>query len=150
MGGQDAQAFRERLGKELNLDEGQRAQIEAVFADTRSKIAALTEYRNEYERRKHMLRIRTEGRERIATILRADQRAAYERILGEMSGRASTGRVWVLDGGKPRAIDVRIGVSDGTATEIVAADLAAGADVIIGMAEAPRAPRTQSGPRIAF
>lgn len=150
IGGQEAHAFRERLGKELNLDEGQRAQIDAAFAEASEKITSLPKYGNEYERRKHVLRIRAESRERIAAILKPDQRAAYERILAEMSSRSTTGRVWVLDGGTPRAIEVRTGVSDGSSTEIEAADFREGTEVIIGMAQTPSAQRPQAGPRLAF
>jgi HlyD family secretion protein len=42
-------------------------------------------------------------------------------------------RVWVLEAGKPKAIPVRPGVSDGMSTELVQSPLAEGAQVILGM-----------------
>jgi HlyD family secretion protein len=72
---------------------------------------------------------------------------------------ASRGRVYVLDAtGKPRALNVRLGVSDGSMTELLlgpksAADLAEGAEVIVGTksAAAGSAPRPAAGgPRPPF
>ena len=57
--------------------------------------------------------------------------------------------------GKPQAFDVRLGISDGSMTELMmapdssaAAALKAGAEVIVGTQSA--APRTASGPRFSF
>jgi HlyD family secretion protein len=41
-------------------------------------------------------------------------------------------RVWVLEAGKPRAIPVRPGISDGASTELLQSPLAEGAQVIVG------------------
>jgi HlyD family secretion protein len=43
-----------------------------------------------------------------------------------------TGAVWVLDGGKPRGVPVKIGLSDGTLTEVSSEELNEGDDVIVG------------------
>ena len=43
--------------------------------------------------------------------------------------------IWVLDNGKPKAITVKIGISDGKNTEIVAGDLTNGMRVITGSSE---------------
>jgi HlyD family secretion protein len=40
--------------------------------------------------------------------------------------------VWVLEDGKPRAIEVRVGLTDGTATEISGAGIAEGMDLLSG------------------
>jgi HlyD family secretion protein len=42
-------------------------------------------------------------------------------------------RVWVLEAGKPKAIPVRPGISDGVSTELAQSPLAEGAQVIFGM-----------------
>lgn len=60
------------------------------------------------------------------------------RPAGSGRGRASTeggsGKLWVLgDDGKPKAIEVKTGITDGNQTEIVAGDVAAGQQVIIGI-----------------
>jgi HlyD family secretion protein len=46
---------------------------------------------------------------------------------------ARSGRVWVLEAGKPKPIDVRLGITDGTSTELVGGGLAEGTEVIVGL-----------------
>ena len=57
---------------------------------------------------------------------------------------AQSGRVWVLEGGMPRAVDVRLGVSDGASTEVTGSQLKEGTEVIIGAA-GPAAEKKESG-----
>jgi len=46
----------------------------------------------------------------------------------------SSGKLWVLgEDGKPKAIEVKTGITDGNQTEIVSGDVAAGQQVIVGM-----------------
>lgn len=57
-------------------------------------------------------------------------------------------RVWVVDeAGKPKAVPVQTGITDGTATEIVDSELAEGAEVIVGATTAAK-PATPGGPRM--
>ena len=56
-----------------------------------------------------------------------------------------TGRVWVLKGGSALPVELRLGLSDGTATELVSGPLAAGDDVIVGLA--PGAAARDSSPQ---
>jgi HlyD family secretion protein len=49
---------------------------------------------------------------------------------------ARTGRVWVPDGRGARPLEVRLGLSDGLSTEIVAGPLTEGAEVVVGLAAA--------------
>jgi HlyD family secretion protein len=53
-------------------------------------------------------------------------------------GQTGTGRVYVLEGGEPRPRDVRLGLSDGSTTELVGGELAEGMEVVIGTAAAGR------------
>jgi len=56
------------------------------------------------------------------------------------------GRFYVLEGGKPKAVEVKTGLSDGAHTEIDG-PLAPGSEVIIGMESAGGAgPAAQSSP----
>jgi hypothetical protein len=58
----------------------------------------------------------------------------------------SAGRVWILVGGKPKPVEVRTGLSDGSHTEIEG-PLEPGAEVIIGMDTAkPSGPAAQTSP----
>jgi HlyD family secretion protein len=58
---------------------------------------------------------------------------------------AAQGRVHVLDAdGTPRAVTVRLGIGDGSVTEILGEALAAGQELVVG--GGPRAPATSAAP----
>jgi HlyD family secretion protein len=134
-GAQALQRFRQRLAEEVKPDTGQQAQLERIFAALRQKLAPLREVADEAERRRQGERVRAEMRAQIAALLRPEQKGAYERVLREFGGRgaSSSGRVWVLEGGAPKPVEVRLGLSDGSSTAIVDGALAEGAEVIVGL-----------------
>jgi HlyD family secretion protein len=133
--GQTAQ-FRERLLKELKPSDTQKAQLDDIFAESRRRFATLRELGSETERRREMERIRADASARISEIVTAEQRPAWEKLLADSRGRgqAITGRLWVLRDGEPRPVEVRLGLSDGTSTELVGGTLSEGAEVIVGLA----------------
>ena len=148
-GGQGGQAGRERLVKALNLNAEQQAKLEGISNETRDKIRGLR-VENQDERRRQVERLRAESRARIGEMLNAEQRARYETMTSSRGrGAASAGRVWVLDEqGKPRPVQVRIGLNDGTFGEVVSGELTEGVQVILGTADTAKG-RTQpsGGPR---
>jgi HlyD family secretion protein len=146
-GPQAAQVFRERVLAELNLESAQKTSVDAVFAESRQRMASLREMQNDNERRKHAERLRLELRARIAEVLRPEQQAAYENLLAEFSGRSTSGHVWVLDeAGGLRAVDIRLGIADGSSTEIIAGDIQEGAQIVVGMAQGSKGARPSGGP----
>jgi len=155
-GGQQAgPAVRERLTKELQLDAGQQAKLEAILNETRDRIGAIAT-EDKGERRKQSERLRAESRTRIAEILNPEQRKRYEEMTPGRAGGGrvvTSGRIWMLDdSGKPTAVNVRIGLADGTYSELVSGELKEGAQVIVGtQADAKgRAQQTKGGPRFGF
>jgi len=154
-GGQAAQAFRQRLLDELKPDEAQKTKLDQIFSDTRQKMASVRDITNEQERRKQVERSRAEMRARIAEILTDAQKPVYDRIIAELgaarSGGGGPGRLWVAGtNSQPRAVDVRLGLSDGTSTEILTGDLKEGDEVILGSTEpaAKKAGPSVPGPRL--
>jgi HlyD family secretion protein len=152
-GGQAAQQFRARLAQELKPSDAQRAQLDEIFSESRQKFARVRDMRGEGERRRELERIRAETNARIAEILTPEQRPAWERLLAESGarGQSSVGRVYVLENSQPKALEVRLGLSDGMSTEVLSG-LAEGLDVIIGTSDA-RAGTPASGgglPRARF
>lgn len=143
-GAQAAQAQRERLTKELALTAEQQATLETIQQETRAGIAALPRD-NEDERRRQIQKLRAESRVRIAAMLADEQRVRYEEMQAE--GRAATrGQVWVPDeSGKPKAVNVRLGLSDGSFSELVGTNLKEGAQVIVGTAAAGARPAQKAG-----
>jgi HlyD family secretion protein len=133
-GGPGAQ-FRERLVADLKLDAGQQAQLDPILADLRSKLAAAREQPEEV-RGKAMAAARAESRARIEQILNAEQKARYAEIAADLGGGRGAmqgrGRVWRLADGKAVALEVRTGLSDGTATEISGAGVTEGLEVLVG------------------
>jgi HlyD family secretion protein len=136
-GGPAIQQFRARMVEELKPSDAQKARLEDIFAESRQKFARVRDVQSEGERRRQAERIRAETNARIAELLTPEQRPAWERLLAESGarGQAASGRVYVLEAGEPKALDVRLGLTDGSSTELVAGNVAEGAEVIIGVAE---------------
>jgi HlyD family secretion protein len=86
-------------------------------------------------------------------MLNPEQQKKYADVVAAETGRgsATTGRVYVQgDGGKPQEVRLRLGLTDGNATEVVGGDLAEGAEVIVGNVATGQAPKAASGPRLPF
>ncbi len=152
--GANAQARRAKLVADLKLDAAQQSRLDEVFAELRAKMAELGEVR-ESDRRLRAERLRSDVRQKIASMLNPEQQQKYSAIVATETGRSSagSGRVYVVgDDGKPREVALRLGLSDGNATELVGGDLAAGAEVIVGNVErgTPPARPAGSAPRLPF
>ncbi|MCM2252895.1 MAG: efflux RND transporter periplasmic adaptor subunit [Ramlibacter sp.] len=152
--------FRARLVTELELTPSQMEKVDAIYADARPRFMQLRELPAE-ERAKARERISTDVRARIGELLTPEQKPKYAAMQIEAAGRAVTrGRLYLLgDGGKPKAFNVRLGITDGTSTELVvapnspdAAELKEGAVVITGVIapNAPAAGARPAGPRMPF
>lgn len=147
--------FRNRLVTELQLTSEQIEKVDAVYAEARPRFMQLRELSPE-ERPKARERITAEIRARIGDLLTPEQKPRYAALLAEAAGRTITrGRVYVMgEDGQPRALSVRLGITDGTSTELLVAPdapeaqvLKAGARVVTGVVTPPAAP---SGPRLPF
>jgi HlyD family secretion protein len=126
--------LRERLVSRLGLTPAQQAKLDPILEDTRQQMLALrTAEMPDAERQTRMQRIREASAAKIREILTPDQRQKYDESFGADTRGATAGRVWVLGlDGKPRPVSVRLGITDGNMTEIVAGDLSEGQDVIVG------------------
>ncbi len=132
--GQGAQ-FRERLITELKLDIEQQAQLDPILAEMRNKLMGVRDLPEE-SRAKAAAAARADVRAKIEALLRPEQKTRYAEIAAEQAGRSgqsARGRVWVLEGGKPKAIDVRVGLTDGAMSEVSGAAIAEGSEVIVGL-----------------
>jgi HlyD family secretion protein len=135
-GGAMAQ-FRERLVTELKLDAQQQQRLEPIFAEMRNKFMGLRDLPEE-ARGKQSAAIRADMRAKIEDLLKPEQKEKYAQIVAETAGRvggggqSTRGRIYLLVDGKPKAVDVRVGLSDGTMSEVNGEGVAEGADVIIG------------------
>lgn len=163
-GGGPGAEFRNRLNTELQLTPEQKEKVDAIYAEARPKFMQLREL-PEADRSKARERITSEIRARVGDVLTAEQKPKYAAMVAETSSRTSTrGRIYVMDAdGKPKALNVRLGISDGSSTELLvlpnsaqAADLQEGAKVITGVlsstgAGAGGSPKpANTGPRMLF
>jgi HlyD family secretion protein len=130
----------ETLKTELKLSADQAKEVEAAGAEMRNALGGA----DAGDRRERMRAARQAFDARVAGMLNAEQRTKFETIRQQASERqgerraTQTGRVFVPGAnGKPQGVTVRIGASDGGATEVVSG-LEAGREVIIG-----------GGPRLA-
>ena len=156
-GGGQATEFRNRLVVELALSPGQIEKVDAIYADVRPKFMQLRDLASE-ERPKARERILADVRARVGDVLTPEQKPKYQALLAETMGRTSTrGRIFLLGAdGKPKAFNVRLGISDGTSTELMvtpgstdAAELTEGVAIIVSVT-APAGPARPSGPRLGF
>ena len=151
--------FRNRLVTELQLTPEQIEKVDAIYADARPRFMQLRELAPD-ERPKARERITAEIRARIGDVLTSEQKPRYAALVSEAAGRVVTrGRLYVQgEDGQPRAYSVRLGITDGTATELLVAPgspeaqaLQAGTRVITGTSSPTTAPsRPPAGPRMSF
>ena len=152
-----AQELRARLQAEVKLTPAQLEKVDAIHAEARPKFMQLRDLPAE-ERTRARERISADVRARIGDLLTPEQKPLYAALQAEGAGRTVTrGRIHLLgDDNKPRAHDVRLGITDGTSTELVvspnspeAAVLKEGALVITGASGTSPAARP-AGPRMPF
>lgn len=145
------QQLRERLVATLGLTLAQQAKLDPILEDARQQIIALRGGEApEAERQARIQRVREASAARIREILTPEQRQKYDEAFGSEARNATAGRVWVPGpDGKPKAVPARLGITDGTATEVVGGEVSEGQDVIIGAAGGAGQPNRPTGtPRL--
>lgn len=153
-GGGGLGQLRERLASELKLDADQQAKVEAIFAGMREKFMAARDL-PDAEKPRAQERNRAEIREKISTLLTPEQKKRYEEMAGESQaaragGGGGSGRLWIVgEDGSPKAVNVRLGLTDGSMTEIVSDEIKEGGEVIVGQQTANTGkPAGTPGPRL--
>ena len=144
-GGGGAAGLEAALRDLPDLSESQRAEIAAAQAELRERLAAIP--RNAEGRQQQVQSARQRLIARINAVLTPEQRA---RLAAARGGRGSAGTVWVVEegsGAPPRALPVRIGLTDGTYTEILAGELRPGQVVVVGQERTPAAGTAAVGAR---
>ena len=150
--------IRERLVTSLKLTEEQQRKLDPILQDSRQQMQALREA-PEDQRQQRGQRIREATRLRIREILTPEQQARYDEASGGGGGAGaggrdpqsgSPGRVFIVDGEKLKPVQLTLGISDGSATEILRGDLAEGQDIVVGASGTTARPaggQGQSAPR---
>src|SRR5262245_20368860 len=134
--------IRERLVTSLGLSDAQQKKLDPILQESRQQMQTLRDV-PEGERQQRAQKIREATRVRIREILTPEQQIRYGETSGGGGGgrdpqSGSPGRVWIMDGDKLKAVQLTLGISDGSATEILRGDLFEGQDVVIGGGAASR------------
>ncbi len=156
-GGGSLREVRERLTKELVLTSAQQERLDAILGEARQAFLAMrAQGLDDRARQAQRKRIRAETREKIREVLTPPQQAKYDALVAAQEGggrgapAGSPARVFVLGGdGKPKAVPIFIGASDGSFSEVLQGEVAPGQDVVVGQATGAPA-RPGGGPRMRF
>jgi HlyD family secretion protein len=155
--------IRNRLVAELQMPQAQADKLDAIYAAARPKYGAIRDMPPE-ERGKARDRISADTRAQISDILTPEQKPRYAQLVAESASRQganSRGRIYLQDAdGKVVAYNVRLGITDGTLTELMVMPnspnsdkLIEGAVVITGVATGSAtasATKPAAGPRLPF
>jgi HlyD family secretion protein len=151
-GRQSLEEIRDRLVKQLGLTQEQQVKLEPILQESRQHMMALRDL-PEQERRAKGQKIREGTREKIRALLTPPQQVKYDEMspggppAGGGEGSGTPGRVYVVDPeGKPKAVNVVLGISDGSATEVLRGDLKEGQEVIAGLVGASGGARPGTPP----
>jgi len=148
--------MRATLVRDLALTAEQQTKLDAILEEARQTFAAArTQGADDKAAGAQRRRVRTEIGEKIRAILTSDQQKRFDASAAAQDGgvapAATPARVYVPGpDGKPQAVTIMVGLSDGTYSEIVSGEIKAGQDVFVGTPSgAPGRPSTSSGgPRL--
>jgi HlyD family secretion protein len=152
-GPQRAEKRIRQLTEALQLDEDQQKQLKTMFDKARRQIIGMRQQgASPEEIRAEIQRIRARNRGPLLQMLTPEQRVKYRQFVeGRAINQVTKGRVWVLgDDGKPTAVNIMVGITDGSFTEIVQGDLQAGQQVIMGTANPTKESSKRSRRRFGF
>jgi HlyD family secretion protein len=163
-GGNPATQFRNLMVGQLALTPAQIEKVDAIYADARPKMMTLRDLPQE-ERGKAREKITADIRAQLRDQMTAEQKPKFDALVAAAANRQVTrGKIYLMGAdGKPRAYNVRLGITDGSSTELIvtpnspdAAELVVGASVIIGTvntgatAGGASKPAASTGPRMPF
>jgi HlyD family secretion protein len=170
-GGNPATQFRNLMVAQLALTPAQIEKVDAIYADARPKFMSMRDLPQE-ERSKAREKITAEIRAQLRDQMTPEQKPKFDALVAAAASRQVTrGKIYLMGAdGKPKAYNVRLGITDGSSTELIvsnnpanstdAAELVEGALVIIGTVNTgatagtagggAQRPAGTTGPRMAF
>jgi len=140
-----------QLDAALNLTASQQNQVRVILSEVREKLGGLRRQgADPDEIRKEAAALRESSRGAILALLSPAQKEMYASYMASReTGAASRGRLHVLNSkGRPVPVELVLGITDGTFTEVVNGDLQAGQKVIVGSNPANQKPAPR--PRFGF
>ncbi len=148
--------MRTSLVRDLALTPEQQTKLDAILDEARQAFAAArTQGGDDAGAGPQRRRGRAEVREKIRAILTPDQQKRFDAAAAAQDGggapSVTPARVFVAGtDGKPRAVAIMVGLSDGAFSEVVSGEIQAGQDVFVGApsGSSARPSATPSGPRL--
>jgi HlyD family secretion protein len=129
-----AQARMKRLVETVELNDDQQQQVREFNQSLRKRIRSLARAGRGPGFREAVNKLRQQNSKKLMIILNSDQKIKYQNMIAtQRSNPAVPGRVWILENGNPKLINVMIGVGDGSSTELVRGDIKEGQKVIVGI-----------------
>jgi HlyD family secretion protein len=153
----------EQLTKLLDLTTDQQQQVRALVAESRERLATQRTQAPRQQpgatasadpggvQRANIQRARAQFDTAVAALLNPEQLAKLQeaRVARGEAANTRRGQVWVMEDGKPKAVNVVAGVTDGGFTELLRGDLKEGQEIIVGMNFGAKA-ATSGMPRVGF
>jgi HlyD family secretion protein len=139
-GGGGLREMRTTLVRDLALTQDQQTKLDGILEEARQAFASARNQGGGDDKAAgaQRRRTRTEVREKIRAILTPEQQKKFDALQPAQDGAppaATAARVYVPGpDGKPQAVTIMVGLSDGTYSEVVSGDLKAGQDVFVGTA----------------
>ena len=143
----------QQLTAALNLSDSQQSQARIILAEVREKLSSLRRQgASPDDIRSETNTLRERIRRAIAELLSPEQKEKFSRLSATHESNPTTrGRVYVADeDGRPVAVDLVLGLSDGMFTEVVSGNLKTGQQVIIGTYPAGQKPSASPPTRFGF
>jgi HlyD family secretion protein len=153
-GGGGFREMRTTLVRDLALTADQQTKLDAILEEARQSFAAArSQGGDDKAAGAQRRRARTEMREKIRAILTPDQQTKFDALQpaqeGAPAAAATAARVYIAGpDGKPQAVSITVGLSDGTYSEVVSGGLNAGQEVFVGTASGAGRSGSSGGPRL--
>jgi HlyD family secretion protein len=125
----------ETLKRELELTPAQEQQVIAIYREMGQKMREMRGGETAAEdRREEFAKLRRAAEDKIAAILTPEQKSKYDDMRGSASDSGTRrGTVYVLGpNAEPKPVQIMVGITDGTNTELVSGEIKAGDQVIVG------------------
>jgi HlyD family secretion protein len=147
----NADAAKKVLIEELKLNADQQKELDRIFAESGALMRAVFQSGAPPEERRVKVRaIREAAAKQIDAMLNAEQKSKYAAIRAAQQGAPPAELFIVGPDGLAKLVRVRLGVGDGTNTEIISTELKSGSEVIVGGGPRATAPSGSEPPRLRF
>ncbi|MFC1836195.1 HlyD family efflux transporter periplasmic adaptor subunit, partial [Thermodesulfobacteriota bacterium] len=135
-GGSSPRQRLEKLIESLEMTKQQEAKVWDMFAKAKERVfAQMAQGAGQTQVQAAIATERQRMQKAITAMLTPEQKEKQQRMLVERrTSQKKPGRVWLKgEDGKPTAVDLVVGITDGAFSHVVSGELKEGQDIIVGM-----------------